>query len=93
LDFDLASIQASKSSFNVSQGFKHLLSLSIPRFKFFDEIRLRRVQELHVIAFVQVQDELTDVLEAHLRPAFEQGNDFSRRVRHVLHIHSPSDAT
>jgi len=93
LDFDPTSIQAAKSSFNVSQGFKHSLSFSSTPVKFFREVRVGRVQELHVIPFVQVQDELTDILEAHLRPALKKGNDFSLRVRFVLHIHSPSDAT
>jgi len=93
LDFDLASIQAAKSSLDVSQGFKHLPSLSIPRFKFLGEVRVRRIQELRVIPFAQLEDELTDVLEAHLCSAFEKGNDFSLRIRCVLNIHSPSDAT
>ena len=74
LDFDLASIQVAKSSFNVSQGFKHSLSFSSTPVKFFREVRVGRIQELHVIPFVQVQDELTDVLEAHLRPSFEKGS-------------------
>ena len=50
-DFDLASIQAAKSSFDASQGFKHPLSLSIPRFKFFGEIRLERTHNAEVRAF------------------------------------------
>ena len=80
VDFDLASIQVAKSSFNVSQGFKHSLSFSSTPVKFFREVRVGRIQELHVIPFVQVQDELTDILEAHLRSAVEKGNDFSLRV-------------
>jgi hypothetical protein len=71
LDFDLASIQVAKSPFNVSQGFKHSLSFSGSLVKFSGEIRVERIQELYVIPFVQVQDELADVREAHLRPAFE----------------------
>ena len=84
LDFDPASVQPAKSSFNVPPGFKYCLSFGIPTVKFSDEIRVGRIQELGVIPFVQVQDELTDVLEAHLRPAFEKGNDFRLRVRFVL---------
>jgi hypothetical protein len=93
LDFDLASIQVEKSSFDISQVLDHSLNLRISRFKFFMEIRVRRIQELHIIQFVQVQDELTDVLEARLRPAFEKGSDFRLRVGFGLHLHSPSDAT
>jgi len=93
VDLDLASIQVAKSSFNVSQGFKQSLSFSSTPVKFFREVRVGRMQELHVIPFVQVQDELTDVFEAHLRPAFEKGNDFSFLFRVVLNIHSTSDAT
>jgi hypothetical protein len=93
LDFDLASIQVAKSSFDVPQRFKHPFSLSVPRFKVLGEIRVGRIQELDVISFVQVQDELADVLEAHLRPAFEKGNNLSSRIRFVSRIHSPSDAT
>jgi len=89
VDFDLASIQVAKSSFNVSQGFKHSLSFSGTPVKFFREVRVGRIQEFHVIPFVQVQDELADVLEAHLRSAVEKGNDFSFRIRFISHIHSP----
>jgi len=93
LDFDPASIQVAKSSFDIPKGLKYRFCFGIPIVKFVGEIGIERIQELHVIPFVQVQDELTDVLKAHLRPAFEEGDDVSFSVHFVLHTHSPSDAT
>ena len=40
---DLALIQTAKSSLDVPQGLKHPLSLRIPRFEFFNEIRVGRM--------------------------------------------------
>ena len=93
LDFDLASIQVAKGSLDVSQVFKHYFGFSTAPVKLFGKVRVGRIQELNVIQLVQVQDELADLLEAFLPPAFREADDFGFRLGSSLHGHSRSDAT
>src|SRR5436190_8387231 len=60
LDFDLARIQAAKRRIDVPQAFKYRPSFTGALVKFLGKVGVRRVQELDVLQFVQVQDELTD---------------------------------
>src|SRR6266567_8019407 len=93
LDFDLARIQAAKRRLDVPQVFKHRPGFSGALVKFLGEVRVQGVQEVDILQFIQVEDELADLPEKFLRPAFEKGNDLGLGVRSCLHTHSQSDAT
>src|SRR2546427_3299781 len=86
LDSDLASVHVAKSRLDVPQVFKHRPGFSGALVKFLGEVRVQGVQEVDILEFIQVEDELTDLPEKFLRSAFEKGNDFGLRVR-SLHIH------
>jgi hypothetical protein len=76
LDLDLASVKVAKGSLDVPQVFKHHLGFSGTLVKVFGEVKVQRVQEFDILQFVQVQDELTNLLEAHLPSSFEKFDEF-----------------
>src|SRR5437763_7902043 len=93
LDSDLARIQAAKGRFDIPQVFKHRLGFCGALVKFLGEVRVRRVQKVDILQFIQVEDKLPDLREKSLRPAFKKSKDFGLGVRSCLHTHSQSDAT